>query len=212
MTMTLFQRLSAWLELLMKREDLEFSVRDIQSGCQPFERYPADAKAFASEAQRLHFSYRLRPDSQKDDEDDVDGFLYLDLTGSQEPTYMLLDGKAVDEDDLFALDVDVDGVGLAAWFLLPAEGPPRLVWSVEDLVEFPSLTDYLTQGARRAFAYGGHPWQNAREAPPLTRRSVSLQTPAPELRSKLIARGATPAVADELLAWLGPDVALLIPQ
>ncbi len=200
MARTLLARMTSWLDLLEKRADLTVT-RLIELGVPPLDRYPDDARAFG--ATRLHLSYR-GPGG-------VDGFLYLELGGFEEPAYLLVDGVAVDPADMFIADADVDGVGLAAWYVLPAGGPVRIVWSVEDPVVFGSLTEYLTRGAQAAFSYAGQPWQRGGEAS-LAAISAPTATPLAEIEARLVQQGASLEVAQDLIEWLGGAAALLLPK
>jgi hypothetical protein len=165
----------------------------------PEESYPADARAFARSAKSFSFSYRLG-------KEECAGFLYLSLRGLQEDAYMLLDGEEVDPDSMAMLDCDGEGTGHAAWYILD-EDSAKIVWDVEETVQFSSLTEYLTEGAKRAFAYDPC-WQTRRdEEPPLASSSLDLSTPLPEIRAALVARSAEPAMADDLVQWLGAHAA-----
>jgi len=139
------------------------------------------------------------------------GTLYLSLHGSVEGAYLELDGEPYPEEDMVILDVDQDGTGLAAWYLLSGDGKSEILWDLETMARFPTLTEYLTQGAKRAFSYGPC-WQQRSDALPLAEASLPTSTPLPTLREALIARGAAPAMADDLLRWLGGDAALLVPK
>ena len=83
------------------------------------------------------------------------------------------------------------------------------------LIRIGSLEDYLTLGARRAFA--GY-WQNDdnSEWPDLVARlhasSVASGTAPEALTTALISRGASDAEAQALVAWLGDDVRILLPR
>lgn len=138
------------------------------------------------------------------------GTLYLSLEGQRDDVHLVLDGAVVPSEDLVALDVDKDGTGLQAWYRLTADGTSEIVWDVETLARFPSLTAYLTEGAKRAFAYDPS-WQRGGESP-IAEHSLPISTPPDELRAALEARGATPAMASALVAWLGGHAALLVPK
>lgn len=205
--MTLYERMQGWMSLLAKREDLVFQVVQERPGvAEPSQRYAEDARDFAKKATQLFFSWHLKDDRS------IDGFLNLDLRAFNEPSYMLLDGARVNEDDMLALDVDVDGIGEASWYLAPPGQPPRIVWSVEELVCFPSLTDYLTRGAKQAFSYGGSPWQRGTSKSGLAPFSVADSTPPERLQAALVQRGASETLASSLLEWLGSDVRYLLPK
>ncbi|MFZ5444054.1 MAG: hypothetical protein ACOZQL_28880 [Myxococcota bacterium] len=207
--MNLLDRMRGWMMLLGKREDLTFEVlRDEAGKAEPYAFYPDDAKALAKQVSRLFFSWRHR------EARGVDGFLNLELTGFNEPAFLVLkDGTRVNEADMLSLDVDTDGVGFASWLVAPEKGRSFIVWSVEDAVEFPTLTDYLTKGARRAFSYSGNPWQREFDAEPrLAEFSVPATTPPAQLRAGLVQRGASGELADALLEWLGADVRFLLPK
>ena len=226
---SLFERMKAWVELFAKREDIVMTdsrdepvpaskvltlgdPRDLGT------RFPEDARTFAAACDNFVFSYRMRKDVDADPDlvEACTGFLFLTLDGAPDRgtynTYMVLDDQQVDPDLLSMLDVDAIGTGLAAWYVL--DEPSFIIWDLEDCVRFRSLTEYLTEGAKRAFAYNPC-WQTlstrSKEAP-LAQRSVSKTTPIPELRERLVRRGAESDMADDLIAWLGTDVALLLPS
>ena len=207
MQSSLFDRLTAWAELFSSRNDLEFTtpltIEPVESVSQ---RYPEDARAFAAKAGAFNLSYRLR-----DKDHDLAGFLYLSLQAFDDGAYMELDGAVVPEEDMLLVDGDGEGTGQAAWYVLPSGRPAKIVWSVEELVVFDSLTDYLTQGAKRAFSYLPRRWQRG-GADALHERSMPRSTPPADLRAALIRRGANPNMAAELMEWLGADVVLLLPR
>lgn len=76
---------------------------------------------------------------------------------------------------------------------------------------FPSLDAYLQAGARQAFQQTTQWQRNLGKEGPLHARSLPRSTPLPEVREALVKRGATPDMADDLIAWLGADVVLLLP-
>lgn len=212
---SLFQRMHAWIELFAKREDLTFytmsddlagpgleltlgAPRDLAAS------FPEDARAFAASADRFMFSYREKEGGAAS----ASGFLFLTLEACNEEAYLLLDGEQVDPSTMYLLDSDVLGTGFAAWYIR-AESP-FIVWDVETCARFSSLTEYLTEGARRAFAYNPC-WQTRAGEAPLQRRSRPRTTPLPELRALLVQRGAEPTMADDLIEWLGADISLLLP-
>ena len=212
---SLFERMKAWAELLQSRKDLKWNTKvaikttsKLESAL-PEGGYPADAKAFAKHAKSFKFSYETK-DELEDLDDPCTGFLYLSLEGAQEDAYMMLDGEEVDPDSMFMLDADGEGTGMAAWYIL-GEDESKIVWDVESMEQFSSLTEYLTEGAKRAFAYN-ECWQRRKHEPALAQISLPLSTPLPEIRSALIGRGAKPEMADDLVKWLGKHAALLVPQ
>lgn len=211
MQFSLFDRMKAWAELLAKREDLEFRsplvIKPPENAVPPF--YADDARAFGEQAGDFSFVYHSRTGNAA-------GFLCLSLTGVNEPAYLELDGEEVDESGMIIFDGDIEGTGNAAWLVTRPGKPTTIIYSLEDVVTFPSLTHYLTEGAKRAFDYGV--WQrdaiDQRTTDEATLSALSLprSTPLAEVRASLIARGASPAMADDLIEWLGTDVVLLLPK
>ena len=213
---SLFDRMKAWAQLFSKRADLRWEQkleiranRGVKSELPRGTDYPADAKAFAKSARYFAFSYRLKEDHGDVAADSCTGLLYLSLEGINEKAHMLLAGQKVDPASMFLLDVDAEGTGLSAWFVLGEES--KIVWDVESLEKFASLTEYLTEGAKRAFAYDPC-WQRRRDEPALAGVSLPMSTPLPAIRAALVDRGAKPAMADDLIQWLGKHAALLIPR
>ena len=213
---SLFERMKAWVELFSKRTDLKWQKKlEIRKTTKvksqlPAVGYPADAKAFAKDAKFFAFSYGLKDEHDDVDPDACTGFLYLSLEGLNEQAYMVLDGKAVDAKSMIMVDVDAEGTGHAAWFIL-GEDASKIVWDVESLAKFSSLTEYLTEGAKRAFAYNPC-WQQRRNEPALAAISLPMSTPLPAIQSALEKRGAKPAMAEDLVKWLDKHAALLIPR
>ncbi len=142
------------------------------------------------------------------------GTLYLDFSGQSDEVYLELeDGTVFPAEDIIMLDTDQDGTGVGAWYLLSQDGRSEILWDVETMAHFDSLTDYLTRGAKRAFSYAPC-WQEEPEtnAAPVAAVSLSTSTPLPQIRKALVRRGATPEMADDLVRWLGGDAALLVPK
>ncbi len=201
----LFERLKTFLELFASRADLEIRtpltidtarVRDLD------EPYPADAGSFAASATDVAFSYRVK------DEPESQGFLYLSLAGLGDSPDFLDEAKF---DECYELDCDREGVGFAAWFRV-AGGKGHILWSIEDGVQFKTLTEYLTKGARRGF---GVRWQDAKDKradAALLARSLPTKTPADTVRKGLLARGVKASMADDLIEWLGDRAVLLLPK
>jgi len=218
LALPLFARLQAWSELFAKRGDLQFldgksepvraaSAVQLTPGPAPAsaaKAYPADAKRFADKAKRFAFAYRGKNDAS------VEGHLFLSLEG--ERAEVTLD----DDPEAFFLEHDELGTGIATFSVRSRGRAPSILWSVEDRQTFASLEEYLTEGARRAFAYGGREpfgcWQQRPRATPLARMSVPRWTTDEALVRALTARGAKPDVAEELVNWLGKDVVLLLPR
>jgi hypothetical protein len=207
-THSLFERLRAWIELFCTRQDLELrSELEVRKdperpGAVP---YPPDAREFGEQATFVGFSYRLKGDASG-----AGGYLYLSLEGFLEDAYMELDGEEVDPDAMYMLDCDREGTGFAAWYVLRQDRPPLIVWDLETTERFSSLTEYLTEGARRGFSYNPC-WQSRGQKTPLDGASVPGSTPLADLEKALVARGATATVAADLVRWLGSDVRLLVP-
>jgi outer membrane protein assembly factor BamB len=143
------------------------------------------------------------------------GTLYLSLQGLAEGmeglggVHLEIDGHVCAEEDVISLELDKDGTGLGAWYLLSPDGKSEILWDFETMRRFPTLTDYLTEGAKRAFAYGPC-WQRGRDEIPMAEQSLPISTPLPEIRNALVARGAAPEMADDLIRWLGGHAALLV--
>jgi hypothetical protein len=87
------------------------------------------------------------------------------------------------------------------------------------VLELPSFTEHVTEGAKRGFEHGQ--WQaDARKRSEqrnqydgtLSSMSMPRATPLPAPRAGLIGRGLGAEKADDLLEWLGADVALLLPK
>jgi hypothetical protein len=202
----LLERLKSWFELFAKREDIDVS-RPLELAPPPesIAAFPREAANFARLTGGVSFRYTLRdcPPGQFDG-----GFLYLSLDGYEGDVYLSIPDFGTVE-HACELDLDREGTGNMAWFILQAD-EPFIVWSVEDPVRFTSLSDYLTRGARNAFCYPTC-WQRGGVSP-LVARSLPKSTPLPEVRAALVQRGATPDVADDLIRWLESDVVLLLPR
>lgn len=204
--MTTAELLRAWLDLLQSREDVRFAQPPSFDPCDAPDFFPDDAQAIARDVGRLSFEYFV------DQAPDVQGSLFLDPSG--EPAgldWMRIDGQDLSSSqlaDFYELHGDGLGTGQAGWYWAPKDRPAKIVWSLEDPVVFDSLDGYLQVGARRGFVHG---WQWA-QPNPLEAISAPRSTPLPELKDALVARGATPEVADALVEWLGGDAALLVPR
>ena len=205
MNSTLSERLRAYSELLALRADLEFQsklvIREPEGAPADF---PADVRALAEGAASVEFGYAGPNDAY--------GFAALTFYGEAMPTYMEIDGEEVPEEQLFVFDGDLMGTGQAAWLVMRPDRP-RILWSVEDMISFSSAEEYITAGAKAAFQQG---WQRDFSAKrpayaPLASVSLSRETPTADIEAALVARGASPAMAADLLVWLGPDAALLVP-
>lgn len=203
----LLARLKAWFELFSRRPDIDVTEPlALGKGRKKVKgAYPPDAADFAREASALTFSYRLKSASPGTFDG---GFLYLSLDGELDNVDLQIPGYGSVE-EACPVDTDRQGTGLAAWYVFDEEGA-FIVWSAEDPVRFASLTEYLTLGARHAFSYPAV-WQRGGESP-LVNASAAKSTPLSVLRTALIARGASGETADDLIAWLGADVALLLPR
>lgn len=202
--MPLAQLLETWVRLLQKRPDLTFS-RELTIGRESHPgtaALPGDAQEFAKFASRFEFSYRIK-------DAEGGGMLYLSVEGMKEDAYLVLDGEEVSDDDMSMLEFDSEGTGLAAWYVQRAGKPPLIVWDLETMERFASLTEYLTEGAKRAFSYAPC-WQSRKEESPLAKSSPSAKTPPAKLEAMLVAQGATEAEAKGLVDWLGADARLLI--
>ncbi|HSQ63844.1 MAG TPA: hypothetical protein VLM85_11545 [Polyangiaceae bacterium] len=214
---SLFERLSLWLRLFAKRDDLEFidpasgqptpDAMETKKGAVPPNAYPPDAYELGAHVTRVFFVWRHKLDH------DVCGHLFLSLEGN---------AADVHEEGTSAviLEEDVLGTGLATFSVAARRGKttkaaPHLLWSLEDRRSFATLEEYLTQGAARAFVYGGEEpfgcWQTEPAAVSLARFSAPKWTLDADLKKALVARGAEEAEADALLQWLGKDVTLLLP-
>jgi len=204
MRYSLFDRTTAWIEIFSKRDDLEFQdPLYLGSGIETSTRYPEDARAFASHASELRFGYHA-----KNAKNAVEGSLFLSFAGQQESVDIELDGTSLSQEDLFILEPDNYGTGLAGWYVLPTEGASFIVWSVEDPVVFSSLTKYLTEGARRAFSHL-QCWQRS-EKPNIGTMSLPANTGVVRIRAALTDRGTPSPLADDLVEWLGVDARLLL--
>ncbi|MCA9604523.1 MAG: hypothetical protein KC619_02940 [Myxococcales bacterium] len=211
MRYSLFDRLRAWGELLSRREDLEL-FHDFRSvpheeavrlgvPVDLAEPFPSDVRDFAREADELSFEYRVKGTYEG-------GSLFLSLARWESTDELVVDGRRV-ADTMYTLEADRLGTGLKAYLVMA--DPPYVLWDFATLARFESLTDYLTAGAKRAF--NSSPcWQKQPGAQPhLCRLSEAADTPPSALRRGLVARGAAPAMADDLLEWLGADVRFLLP-
>jgi hypothetical protein len=197
--------LRAWIDLARTREDLRFTTEiAVEPGDAP-DFYPPDARALAGTAGRVAFSYAVASDP------DRLGSLFLDLSGQRaDLDWMNIDGEELSSqtlEDFYELELDRLGTGQAGWYWMAKDGTAKVVYSLEQTVVFDSLEGYLRAGAAKAFGFG---WQWGQPSP-LAPLSLPTTTPLPEIVTALVGRGATPEVAEELVAWLGADAALLVP-
>jgi hypothetical protein len=209
MRSSLFARLTAWTNLMCARPDVEtvrpFEVRaesDLEPQWVSALPYPEDAAELARSAKRMSVSF-LGP---QDEEERAAGSFSLSLEGCKEGAHLVLDDAVVDPDSMVLFDVDEDGTGQSGWYVHRADRPPCILWDVETKVQFASLTEYVTEGAKRAFAAQ---WQ-CHGVSPLVHCSMQPAT-LDELKAALVARGADPAIAADLVEWLGFDARLLVP-
>jgi len=205
MTTTVFDRLKAWVELFSQRDDVETASGRLRiAPPKPSSTVlPDDVRGFAAETSDFSFSYRVK------NVEGAGGELFLSLVGIVTDVYLPVPGKGTFERAI-ELEYDANGTGLAGFLVL--QGQPFIAWNVEDPVVFDSFTDYVTQGARSAFATGDARWQRPREPTPLFAQSLPKTTPPDTIKAALIGRGATPDMADALIEWLGVDVVLLLPK
>lgn len=215
MKFSLFERLEAWIRMLRLRTDLTFKPDvHVEPAKEPLpDFFPEDLRAFGAHTSELSFVYRGPAGT------DAAGFLCLTPSAMNEPAYLELDGEVVDEGAMYILDGDIEGTGKATWLVAAPGKAARIVYSLEAVLEFPSFTEYVTEGAKRGFEYGQ--WQaDARKRSEqrnqyegtLSSSSLPRSTPLPELRAGLVARGLEAEMADDLIEWLGADVALLLPK
>jgi hypothetical protein len=211
-THSLFDRLKAWTELFAKRGDVEFEQLELAKESKWPSEYPkkglaADATAFAKRAKRFFFTYQYS--GMNGALSDATGALSLSLEGLREPAILQLDGEEVSPESMYILDVDTQGTGLAAWYVAPDGQSPLVVWDLESQQRFASLEEYLTEGAKRAFS-SNPPWQQRKGVPLLAKASAPKSTALPEIKEALVSGGASAAMAEDLIKWLGPEVRLLL--
>jgi len=202
--MNLADLLRVWIELLSSRDDVVVR-RPLSVGAPAspvLADYPDDARAFAERAASMSFAYRTNDET-------CWGGLELSLEGLREDASLVVDGAEVDPEKMFALEFDAEGTGQSAWLVVGE--PPFVVWDVEAVARFGSLTEYLTEGARRGFC-SEPSWQRRDGASRLARHSLPTSTPIEAIRAALLARGAGLADAAALIEWLGADAALLVPR
>jgi hypothetical protein len=240
MRRSLVELLAVWARVFSQRHDviIEHPLQIMTAGNlgddqsreadEPVEsrapEYPPDAAAFAEHGLTFRFQYAFK------DRAGLRSMLALDLTGEAAQADLELDEHAarlaslaggnasLHEPRLFEFDSDVTGTGPSAYFLFLEGGRPIILWDVEKLVLFASLTDYLTAGARHGFARGKVAWPAHRHdrgewqdtAAELRQVSLPSNTPIAALRVALCAQGASGEEADELLEWLGSDASLLV--
>jgi hypothetical protein len=202
MKFPLYDRLEAWAQILSKREDLELKTPlTIQPPGDIPADYPADVRALAERSGYLYFSYRAKTG-------DAAGYLCLALNGERAYAFMELDGVEVAEDQLYVLDGDLEGTGNATWLVARPGVPALIVWSVEEMIQFDSMEQYLTLGAKRGFNYGS--WQRDAHAG-LASISKSRDSAPSDIVAGLVGRGVAADMAADLVEWLGGDAALLLP-
>jgi hypothetical protein len=207
-TFTLFK---AWLDLFATRPDIDIVMApELEDPATPAPGTAADLAAFGRQAGGVRFAYKLRPRPEPNI-GDPDGYVFVSATGEKEAIHLDLGARGTFAEGV-AVDYDYYGNGWAA-YAVPEARPPVVVWDIEDCVYFDSFDAYLRAGARRGFCYRPDAWQRGSKAPhPLAAASLDPSTPTADLRAALVARGAEPAIADGLLAWLGADVVLLLPR
>lgn len=196
---TLFERLSAFVRLLERREDLSFktplTTTRAEQPTLPLP-YPADAAAFAASATRVSFSCRGNVGAP------FEAGLHLVLEGVGDAGDVAWDDGIATSYDL---EVDAEGRGEAAW--LRFDGQTAFIqWSLEKRVRFGSLTEYLTEGAGAGFCAF---WQKSRDDGRfLLDASLPVTTPTAAIRELLLPQvGET--MADDLIAWLGERIVVL---
>ena len=207
---TLFDRLLSWVELLARRDDVEFlrysrpalpeDAVDLGRPVKLPEHFPSDVRAFARMAEHLFFEYRIRDTFEG-------GSLFLTLGRWRIREDERFNGWP--PSNTYTLEADRQGTGQKSYLIL--DEPTHVIWSLEAEQRFDSLTDYITTGARAAFD-DSPCWQKRLGTPPyLARHSAGPGATRGSLRRALIAQGARPTVADDMLEWLGPDARLLLP-
>ena len=211
-SISLFDRLSAWLSLFGKRSDITFSQEpELAPPDAAPPPMPADMRDMATRTSFVKLAYKLPDPRPVPHRGDPDGYLFLSLKGDTIDVYLDVPKKG-QFDSAIELDCDYYGSGKAAFYVASGKAP-FIVWDVEDAICFPSLEAYLTAGARLAFcdSLRGGPWQkNPKAVQPLLERSLPKSTHLSVVRDALVARGAAPEMADALVAWLGPDCVLLL--
>lgn len=195
--------LEAWMRLFAKRPDVEVSRLEFSRDAEASPQLPDDARALGEHATRIEFSYKLKDGGGG-------GMLYLSLEGLEEDAWLELDGEEVDPEAMRMLEYDAEGTGFAAWYVLREGKAPCIVWDLETKEQFGSLTEYLSEGARRAFSYSPSCWQSRAAPPSLAERSAPRTTPPKKLEAMLVQQGADARTARDLVAWLGTDVRLLL--
>jgi hypothetical protein len=216
---SLFDRLNAWAQIFSRRSDLEFTnegspvsaneamrIQRTPAAQDVLAAYPPDAGDFAQAASGFALEYRHRDDAE------IAGSVFLSLEGFAAAS---VPKRVEGVRSAVVLEHDVLGTGLAAFAVRRGDQAPSILWDLENQNAFVSLEEYLTEGARRAFAYGGAQpfgcWQTKPRASRLAQLSLPRWTSDADLTQALIERGAKPEMAVDLLKWLGKDAVLLVP-
>jgi hypothetical protein len=212
--MHLRERLASYLRLFAKRTDVHVSRCEWGAPAAVPELPPGEIADFLGAA-TLHFTWSFEAGEPPQGSG---GHLFLaadherkwegsDGRWLERASSSLLIDHMVDE-GLGLLVVD-DGDAIA-------QAKPAFFDANDDrLIRFASLEAYLTQGARRAFAWYWQNDDNAQWSELLERlRGASLEAGAGEdaLVDRLRAQGASDAEARALCAWLGDDARVLVPR
>lgn len=224
--LTLAELLHLWVRLFKRRADIV--VRTHEEAPPLSERrlgwntdqLPPEVLAFAAEHGGLYFCWYLKAlEAEMADKSEGYNGGKVRLLGVEHVRWRPKseDWQYGDWEAQVMIDLMVEeGVTFLAY--RPGETPVQAhveFDSANDCERYPmgSLEDYLTLGARRAFAWYWQQddWEGKEFREALEEASLPRDTPPEQLIAALVARGASPPEASALHRWIGPDVVLLLP-